>query len=295
MSPKEKSVMSIGALSQATGIPSNTIRTWERRYGFPVAERTTGGHRAYAAGIVPHLELVQSALQRGHRPAQVLRLPLAQLQEMLGASGRVQSLPRSDTPAISAMFEATLALDAGALERLFAAGSSRHGAVAFIEEYAHPFLVSVGEAWHEGRLQIFHEHFASERLGSFLSARWRQAAPPVGHRTIVLATLPGETHTLGLHMVALVATQCGWRPLYLGASTPIADIVQAAADAGAQYVAVSVSAHANPVEATGQLRELVSALPAGVSLIVGGGANLSVEGARQPESLGQLQRWLSAP
>ena len=36
--------LSIGALARASYIPVTTLRTWERRYGYPVAERKPSGH-----------------------------------------------------------------------------------------------------------------------------------------------------------------------------------------------------------------------------------------------------------
>ncbi|MEC9398125.1 MAG: MerR family transcriptional regulator, partial [Myxococcota bacterium] len=65
---EETATLSIGAVSQATGIPVETLRTWERRYGFPSPERSDGGHRQYNASIVEHLNLISRALEQGHRP-----------------------------------------------------------------------------------------------------------------------------------------------------------------------------------------------------------------------------------
>src|SRR5678815_1286064 len=48
-------LLSIGALSAATGIPAETIRSWERRYGFPAAGRKPSGHRVYDLATVLRL------------------------------------------------------------------------------------------------------------------------------------------------------------------------------------------------------------------------------------------------
>ncbi|MCA9729465.1 MAG: MerR family transcriptional regulator, partial [Candidatus Eisenbacteria bacterium] len=64
--------LSIGAVSRATGIPANTLRTWERRYGFPKPLRTDGGQRSYSAGVVAHLSEIARALEHGLRPRDVL-------------------------------------------------------------------------------------------------------------------------------------------------------------------------------------------------------------------------------
>ena len=72
MNGEARGVLSIGALSAATGIPVETIRTWERRYGFPIAERKPSGHRVYPVSTIPRLRLIAAALARGHRAAEVV-------------------------------------------------------------------------------------------------------------------------------------------------------------------------------------------------------------------------------
>lgn len=67
------------------GISPNTLRSWERRYGFPKPHRSAGGHRQYSLGEVEALRLtlaethnVSSAIslarERGEGPSTSLRL-----------------------------------------------------------------------------------------------------------------------------------------------------------------------------------------------------------------------------
>ena len=85
--------MSIGAISKATNIPVNTLRTWERRYGFPIPARTSGGHRLYEPTVIRHLRLVVRALRQGHRPSQVLKQDVADLASLLNQSAPVSPPP----------------------------------------------------------------------------------------------------------------------------------------------------------------------------------------------------------
>ena len=80
--------LSIGALSRATRIPVETLRTWERRYGAPRPVRKPSGHRLYPAATVEHLRRVGRLLSQGHRPAELLGLSLRQLDSMLSLSER---------------------------------------------------------------------------------------------------------------------------------------------------------------------------------------------------------------
>ena len=287
---KHKPMMSIGSLSKATGVPVNTIRTWERRYGFPVAERTPGGHRQYPASLVPHLALVKNALDSGHRPGQVLRLSIQALRELVGLSRPAVDVRSRSASSVAALLDATSALDAQRLDQLIATELSRCGAVDFLEDHAIPLLTAVGDGWAAGRLEVFHEHFASERLVTLLSARWRAIAPP-NTRSVVLATLPGEDHVLGLHMAALVLAQSGLLPIFLGSKTPTRDVVACARQVGACCVGLSVSVHAEPSAVLLAIAELTAHLPDGVELVCGGGGAPDVPGLVRFQSLRELETW----
>src|SRR5438045_4073222 len=76
--------LSIGALSRATGVGVETLRTWERRYGFPVPERKPSGHRAYPIDSVPRLRRIAAAVAQGHRAGDAVRASDEHLSALLG-------------------------------------------------------------------------------------------------------------------------------------------------------------------------------------------------------------------
>ena len=41
-------VFNTKAVALETGVPADTFRAWERRYGMPRPQRTAGGHRLYS-------------------------------------------------------------------------------------------------------------------------------------------------------------------------------------------------------------------------------------------------------
>jgi DNA-binding transcriptional MerR regulator len=41
----DEPLYNIGVVTRMTGISMATLRAWERRYEFPQAQRTSGGHR----------------------------------------------------------------------------------------------------------------------------------------------------------------------------------------------------------------------------------------------------------
>src|SRR3954462_10804187 len=47
------------AAAEVLGVSPNTLRSWERRYGYPTPKRTTGNHRNYELG---ELQALREAL-----------------------------------------------------------------------------------------------------------------------------------------------------------------------------------------------------------------------------------------
>jgi MerR family transcriptional regulator, light-induced transcriptional regulator len=298
----DQGLLSIGALSAATGIPVDTIRTWERRYGFPAAERKPSGHRVYALATVPRLQRVAQAIGRGHRAAEVLAASDTALESLLA------TIPRGNEPAETtrpvstesgaAETDELLGLvrrfDAEGLRRRIEGDWARLGPLQFLERRATPLLRSVGIAWADGALDVRHEHFASVILGDFLRAvrlpLEERAAGPIA----ALTTLPGELHGLGLEMAALVFALAGWRTLLLGVNTPVPQIAALVREVSLSAVAVScvLRVGSRGVEL---LRSLRRRLPRHVPLLLGGTgipASLRTPGIHIFQDLTSLDRWL---
>lgn len=71
----------IGAVSRLTGIPSDTLRVWERRYGVVEPHRTEGGSRLYSQDDIDRLSLIKRLVDSGHAIGTVANLNLQQLSE----------------------------------------------------------------------------------------------------------------------------------------------------------------------------------------------------------------------
>ena len=138
----------------------------------------------------------------------------------------------------------------------------------------------------DGRIAVYEEHLYSEALQSVL----RNALVPVQAGLepraprLLLTTVPGEAHGLGLLMAEALMTLEACRCLSLGTQTPLADIVAAAQAHRIDVVALSFSASLPAAQALPALAELRSRLPASVQIWAGGGSaalrGLSIAGIR---------------
>jgi MerR family transcriptional regulator, light-induced transcriptional regulator len=140
----------------------------------------------------------------------------------------------------------------------------------FVVDTVAPLNRAVGEAWMRGELHVFEEHLYSEQvqlaLSAAISALPRTSGPP----RILLTTVPGEQHGIGLLMVEALLAAEGACCISLGTQTPFDDIRKAALAHKAQVVAVSFSS-AFPMRQIGDaIGALRRALPSGVALWAGG-------------------------
>ena len=289
-------MLSIGALARVTGLSIDTLRTWERRYGFPAPCRKPSGHRLYPAGSVGRLRRIAAALALGHRAGQVVCASDDDLGVLLGVhtTVHVPHVPPGPCQA-SELLELVSRFDADALVRRLNAEWGRLGPLAFLEERVAPLVCAVGEAWACGRLQIRHEHFLSERLGDLLRTYRLPFEDRAHGPLVVLATLPGEAHALGLQMAALVVATSGCRPCYVGTDVPVAEIASVACDLGARAIGISVSSAMRRSRSTALLAALRRRVPGRVAIVAGGagmeGASAAV---RTMTRLGDLASFATA-
>jgi methanogenic corrinoid protein MtbC1 len=172
--------------------------------------------------------------------------------------------------------EALLALlrrhDAKTLRHGLEVAAARHGLRAFVLEVAAPLTRRVGEAWMQGELRIFEEHLYTECLESLLHAALNSLPAAQLPPRVLLATVPGEPHGLGLLMAQAMLALDDSACLSLGVQVPLGDIVAAAAAWPADVVALSVTGCMKTNLVRASLAQLRGALPAPVALWVGGAA-----------------------
>ena len=288
--------MGIAAVERETGINKETLRVWERRYGFPAPWRDTSGERLYPPEQVQKLRLIRRLMDAGHRPGRVVGAPAEALAALLQPV--VLPLPTTTGPAeapeIAACTDLLKQHDIDGLRRTLSQAVLRRGLAGAVTEVFAPLTARIGELWMSGELQVFQEHIYSESLQLVL----RQAiqalpAPAAGGPRVLLTTLPGESHVLGLLMAEALLTLEGAACLSLGAQTPLAQLAAAAQAHRADVVALSCSVHlANRAVQEG-LATLRALLPASMEIWAGGGSralrqSVSIEGVRCLDGLAAI-------
>lgn len=271
--------LSIAAAEQETGLPKDVLRAWERRYGFPVPLRDANGDRIYPADQIRRLRLLRILTDLGQRPGKLARLDEADLAARIAAL-RAQDCSADQPaghPAVIAECLALVASDAAPeLEERFNAEVLRVGLERFASDVAAPLCVETGLAWERGEIGVYQEHVFSQVLARCLRqsidrlTRASSARTSPAHARVLLTTVPGEIHELGLLMVQATLAVHGAACLNLGPQTPLHDVIDAARKYDCTVVALSFSSWFDARRAATALAELRDKLPESVDLWAGG-------------------------
>lgn len=285
LAPAATPSISIAGLERATGIGKDTLRVWERRYGFPQPVRDANGERTYPQEQVDKLRVVRRLIDAGHRPGKIVALSLSELtllsqalqQRTASSNGAMPSdssdLSQGEDNSLDAYVTLIKTHDLDELRRHLAQTLRQLGLARFVQDVVAPLNGMVGDAWLRGALETYEEHFYTEAIQTVLRSAITDVAPPTGNAhapRILLTTVPFEAHGLGLLMAEALFALEGCKCISLGTQTPISDIVRAASTQRADIVALSFTASLAPNVVLDSLAELRAQLPAAVQIWTGG-------------------------
>ena len=249
----------IGVVERDTGIGRDTLCAWERRYGFPSPVRDAKGERSYPEDQLRRLQRTRRLLDRGMRPGKLLPLGEDALDKL--EASLLPEVSEQPDKKVEAVLDAIRSADAGQVEVLLRRHYEKQGMRAFVLETVIPLLQAVGELWISGRLQIYQEHFLSQQLIRFLNTEIARMQKSTGKPLVLLATLPGEEHTLGLLMLAAMLSSSGVSIINLGGEVPMDQIGSAVKQFQADAVGITFSGaypHQNIRPHLNELRELIA-------------------------------------
>lgn len=259
---------SIGVVERDTGIGRDTLRVWERRYGFPEPVRSEKGERKYSEKQLRQLQRIRRLLDQGMRPGKLLPLGEEGLDELEASLQSEQPVQLQQT--VSELIEAIHSTDAELLESLLQRQYQQQGMQGFVLETVVPLLNTVGEFWARGKLQIFQEHFLSQQLIRFLNTEIAKLQRHARKPRVLLATLPGEEHTLGLLMVAAMLSSHGVSTINIGAEVPMDQIGHAVEQFNVDIVGITFSGAYQYKNIRPHLIELRELIPDDIEIWTGG-------------------------
>ena len=298
---KMEKLISIGELARLTGITTHTLRMWEKRYGTPHSKRLPSGHRRYPKEDIPRLRAIAKALESGYRASKVVSGTLEELHGLMelkpildpNLKSNHENENSSNELLIERWIKGIHEYDDDCLIQGFHGQWNKSGPLKFIIKYMIPLIERVGKGWESDELSIPQEHFATECINSFLTPKWRQLNSRKEGWSLLMATLPGETHNLGLLMSAVVASLSGAKIIYLGLDTPLEDIILTANNFNPKLLCLSISTGKKLLDTEDCLLKIKTELNKNVTIISGGkGTPDNLPGITKIEDFNNFNHWL---
>ncbi len=281
----------IKVVTERTGVPSVTLRAWERRYGLLEPERLENNYRLYS-----------------ERDIQVVRWITHQLDERLSISSAVReykhlrgkgiwpkalpsfpALEPSQRPEFTPeeyagmLFVALTSHNETEARKIIDSVQSMFDLYTVFFKIFQPCLYQIGDAWYRGEIRIATEHFASAFIQGILM-NLLQVFPVVSNApTLLVGCAPEEFHEIAPLMLSVLLRREGYQVEFLGPDLPVDDLVLYAEDAGADMVILSASFE-DTTQPLYQMQAKLDELPKQPKLGFGGRYFNENPGARQEVS-----------
>jgi len=262
----------IAQVERLTGVGAHTLRAWERRYGVPVPDRSGGRQRMYSLADVDVIRRMQSLSVQG---VALRRAAEQALRESANRSGEVPT----DGGRLTRLLDALLGFDEPRATSLWFETMDGRDLLEAFEGSVTPLLTHIGEGWHDGRVTIGQEHFATAFIRGRLEVLARQVTPLAGAPVVLLACLEDERHELGLLMLSVLLRFQGLRTIYLGQDVPMEALLRTVEDVQPAVLALNATMAEGARHLPTVVRATASAAPL-TRVVFGGVAFDSDEGMR---------------
>lgn len=215
----------IHRFSKLTGLSTHVIRAWERRYGLVSPARGTNRYRLYTDEDVVLFRYLKSQVDQGMAIGELAEIGREKLKEQAQRMFvETQHEPPPSDRLVSELAQALQENDRAVFERKL------NGALAVIpfEEALHRFLlplqVYVGQLWHDEKLGVAQEHYASNQIKQKIFSAMNQFRTSDEGPLVVIACPSNEWHEIAAMTAAYVCRARGCRVHYLGANLPIPEL-----------------------------------------------------------------------
>lgn len=214
------------AVAQETGVPADTFRAWERRYGVPRPQRTEGGHRLYSERDIATIRWLRDRTAEGLTISQAIALMTDGSDTNLAwLSTAVDTEPHTWDRLNSRLYAALADFDSTRADQILGEAFALYPLEEVFLKLVQPVMVEIGEQWHNGKLTVTAEHFATQFIRRKLASLFNTYNITDGRGLLLLGCAPSEQHDLGALMLAVFLVRHGWQVVYLGPEVPLKDLL----------------------------------------------------------------------
>jgi MerR family transcriptional regulator, light-induced transcriptional regulator len=249
------------AVAQETGVPADTFRAWERRYGVPRPQRTDGGHRLYSERDIATIRWLRDRTAEGLTISQAIALMTDGSEANLSwLSTAVDTEPHTWDRLNSRLYAALCDFDSTRSEQILGEAFALYPLEEVFLKLVQPVMVEIGEQWHSGKITVTAEHFATQFIRRKLSSLFNTYNITDGRGLLLIGCAPSEQHDLGALMLAVFLVRHGWQVIYLGAEVPLRDLLDTIRQLQPDMVCMAASTTETAIQLL-EVGRAISALP----------------------------------
>jgi methanogenic corrinoid protein MtbC1 len=268
-------VYTVKHAAELTGIPADTLRMWERRYGVVTPVRSEGGYRLYDDAAIARLNAMQALVEAGWSPRR------AALQVSSGTT-----LGRPDLPDVEAdesdgdddaagedldlLVRLAVEFDGDLLRTALDEVFARADLDLLLDSWLMPALLRLGRAWRRGEVSVAAEHLVSAGVHRRLASALDAVASAPGAPVVVVALPRGSRHELGVLAFSVLLARQGITVSYLGGDVPAESLVVASTSHDPAAVVLGVPSSDDVPAVRDTVAALTAARP-GLPVLLGGG------------------------
>ena len=211
-------------LENLSGIKAHTIRIWEQRYSFLKPNRSDTNIRYYSNEELKKLLNIALLNKYGYKISHIDKMNEAELQEKLLTLTQTQA---QQERLLNDLIQYMVDFDMEKFEILLDSCILAKGIERTVNQIIFPFLEKIGILWLTNHINPVQEHLVTNIIRQKLILGIEQINGVLQKNKTILLFLPeGEYHELGLLFMNFLLKSRGVKTVYLGASVPLADMVQ---------------------------------------------------------------------
>ncbi|WP_374456086.1 MerR family transcriptional regulator [Nocardioides sp.] len=209
----------VGRASQLTGVPRQTLRSWEERYALVAPRRSQGNYRLYDDEAVRRLSVMRELVDAGWAPHEAARRIVEDVAAATAGLGEDEVTFDARIDDLAACAED---FDVPRLEQVLTEGFARPDLASVVDDWLLPSLVRLGAAWQRGLVSVAGEHFVTAAAHRRLAHVFQTLpAVPRGGPRVVTGLARGSRHELGVLAFSTVLRSRGVAVTYLGGDLPL--------------------------------------------------------------------------
>ena len=250
----------IQVVNRRTGLSSDVIRVWEKRYQAVVSHRNDTNRRLYSDKDIDKLTLLKRAIAAGRRIGDVAGLSYDDLFELVMGDESSSSIgyKRPSTGTIMELFDEAVScikeMNSWKLDNVLSNAVAILSTNDFLIEFIKPLSNYIQDECSRGSIRYAHEKMSKLCIRTCLNNLYlKLRSSKEDCPRLVLASLLSEHESLDTIMHMIVAQNVGWDLTYVGNGVPHDEITFTASTVKAQLVVLAIN---NPRDVARKIYEI---------------------------------------